>query len=687
LYGVEDFPMMKQRLMIAILTAALLSTTLAVAGQPDGPDAAEAVLDAYVAAIGGHEAWSRLENSRSTTENETFGAVRRSVRTEELRTGRFHHSVQGPEGELEHGFDGEVVWRRAPWARGILPETDRQGKSMSTWRQRVLRDWRTSGREFSRLADETIDGKRYLVVATSQPDEAGHSTMIRYLFDPETHLLERTIRGNPDGALQDTTIYSDYRRVGDVLVPFETVTENPQVRSASRMISWEANLELPDSLFSFEATDGSAALPVKPGTVVSKARAASGIGAEQPIKNAPVTAGGELSEELRLQAFDSVWRKINESYWDPTFGGKDWKKIGDTYRQRALAASDSKEFHEILNEMANQLGRTHFRVRGPDQTRTVGSNRPMPGTVGMLLRGIDGQVVVTKVEEDQPAANEGVLPGFIVTGVNGRPITELRDELIVREPVMAQRPDSALQRAAAVALAGDAGGVVTIEFLDQQDRKVTKKLVREEVAMSALNRVELESRWLDDGTVGYIRLSSFMGDAAERMRAALVEMRDAEAIVLDLRGNGGGAGDLAPAIAGMFAREKGSLGSSRFRHSTREFSYEPFDDAFTGELLILVDGGSASTSELLAAGLQESGRATIVGTLTRGAVLPSLLELLPTGGSLQYVISDLRTPSGIELEGRGVVPDVESQISRADLISGADPVLEAAVAKIRAEQL
>ncbi|HEX8253134.1 MAG TPA: S41 family peptidase, partial [Thermoanaerobaculia bacterium] len=182
-----------------------------------------------------------------------------------------------------------------------------------------------------------------------------------------------------------------------------------------------------------------------------------------------------------------------------------------------------------------------------------------------------------------------------------------------------------------------------------------------------------------DGKIGYIRFDSFFGDVIAKTRAALETMRDAHTVILDLRGNGGGAGDIAPSVAAMFASSKGTLGASRFRYSTREFSYEPAPNAFTGKLIVLVDSGSASTSEVLTGALQESGRAMLIGTRTRGAVLPSLPELLPTGGMLQHVVSDFRTPKGVVLEGRGLYPDVEVKTSRADIIAGRDPVLDRAV--------
>ena len=99
----------------------------------------------------------------------------------------------------------------------------------------------------------------------------------------------------------------------------------------------------------------------------------------------------------------------------------------------------------------------------------------------------------------------------------------------------------------------------------------------------------------------------------------------------------------------------------------------------------MVDELSGSTAEVFAGGLQENGRARIVGTRTAGAVLPSLAAPLPTGGALIHVISDFRTPKGVELEGKGVQPDLVVKLSRASILAGRDNVRDGALQLILTE--
>jgi len=105
---------------------------------------------------------------------------------------------------------------------------------------------------------------------------------------------------------------------------------------------------------------------------------------------------------------------------------------------------------------------------------------------------------------------------------------------------------------------------------------------------------------------------------------------------------------------------------------------------FTGKVVVLTDEGTASTSEILAAGLQEARRAVIVGDTTLGAALPSAIERLPGGAVMQYIVADFKTPKGVFIEGRGVQPDKRVIETRAGLQSGRDPVLDAGVVAARA---
>src|SRR4029079_2869049 len=125
-----------------------------------------------------------------------------------------------------------------------------------------------------------------------------------------------------------------------------------------------------------------------------------------------------------------------------------------------------------------------------------------------------------------------------------------------------------------------------------------------------------------------------------------------------------------------------SLGTMKMREGELKFIFFPQPGAYTGTVVILVDGESASTSEIFAGGLQELGRATVIGERSVGAALPSVFQRLPTGALFQYAIADFKTPKGVLIEGRGVIPNVEVKWNRASLLNGRDIQLESAIEQI-----
>jgi carboxyl-terminal processing protease len=157
-----------------------------------------------------------------------------------------------------------------------------------------------------------------------------------------------------------------------------------------------------------------------------------------------------------------------------------------------------------------------------------------------------------------------------------------------------------------------------------------------------------------------------------------------EGLVIDLRGNPGGIGGMAMGMAGwLIDKPDERLGTMYLRDATLNFVVNPRAQVFTGPVAILVDGSSASTSEIFAEGLKDLGRARIFGTKTAAAALPSIVERLPNGNGFQYATANYISAGGKPLEGLGVTPDVEVKLTREALLAGHDPVLDAALQWIR----
>jgi carboxyl-terminal processing protease len=141
---------------------------------------------------------------------------------------------------------------------------------------------------------------------------------------------------------------------------------------------------------------------------------------------------------------------------------------------------------------------------------------------------------------------------------------------------------------------------------------------------------------------------------------------------------------MAMGAAGWFTSKQGlKLGTMTMRGGTLNFVVYPRSNATDAPLAILIDGCSASTSEIYAGGMQDLKRARIFGTLTAGAALPSYVVRLPNGDGFQYIVANYISEGGKPLEGLGVTPDETVKLTQSALLAGKDPVLDSAIAWIK----
>lgn len=389
---------------------------------------------------------------------------------------------------------------------------------------------------------------------------------------------------------------------------------------------------------------------------------------------------------VRLEAFNKVWNTVNEKHYDPTFGGVDWAKVGETYKPKALAARSDIEFHAILRQMLGELKLSHFGIhpKAPD-VQAVRQN----GVLGIDIKMIGGRPVISRVEFNSPADKAGVKPGFVVSKIGGKSVTDLLRPL--EQTIAVQNLTFGMkmlyrERMLEALASGPAETFAELELLDganaPKNFRVERKPFTGERSEPLGNfpgqPVEFESRFLP-GNIGYIRFTMWVIPQMPKIRSAVRRFANAKGVIIDLRGNPGGIGGMASGVAGLFSEKQTSLGSMQSRGGVTNFVVYPQQEPFTGKIAILTDHGTGSTSEVFAAGMQEIGAAVVIGGTTAGAVLPSVMEPLPTGWLFQYAISDYRTPGNILIEGRGVIPDIKVELTRKALLEGSDPQLDAAV--------
>lgn len=399
-----------------------------------------------------------------------------------------------------------------------------------------------------------------------------------------------------------------------------------------------------------------------------------------------------------VAAFDEVWEQIESTYFNPSRladgeGNLDWPAVRASLRPRVEAATTMRDARAAIQAMIDRLGETHFGLLPAESGEIDPRTRPT-GAVGITLRIIDGQATVWRVERDSPAARADVQPGWILLSVNDNDLAPLVAHVQHATTVPTTQSTARAQRRAQDTLAAMPKQRISATFVDAIGHHHDVRLVAttnadEEARLGDLPPMSLRIDAVTlSGNVGYFSLSSFLDPprVMPAFDAFMHQHAGAPGVILDLRGNPGGISGMATGIAGYFVDHEGaSLGTMVTRTDHLPFIINPRLPAYRGKLAILVDGQTESTSEILAAGLQDLGRARIFGQHTPGAALPSTLITLTNGDRFQYAVADFLRADGKRIEGVGVTPDEVVQLMRSALLANLDSPLEAARDWIRSK--
>jgi carboxyl-terminal processing protease len=414
------------------------------------------------------------------------------------------------------------------------------------------------------------------------------------------------------------------------------------------------------------------------------------------IGNGPPPDGQPLDARLREQAFDYVWQRINDHYVDPNLRGVDWQAVRQRYRPLALNSANDEIFWKTLDDMTAELGDAHTRVMSSKNFAWYKKNQVQ--SLGLDLREVDGEMVVAGVHFLSEAALLGVRLGQKLISVDGKPVASWWQEQ------RAKGRKSSTERATLKSI------VALFNRGDpehpQQQVRLSLERADKTVFEVTLQRAPLESRagvraWKLTSGYGYLRLTGFDYGLRNAVLVEMEKIRDTRGMVLDLRGNGGGASLLAQFMAAQWVEGKVAAGRTITRtgkpigmalgllgQQKLELEIEGVEQPYRAPLVILLDSDSASASELLSATLQGLGRAKIVGDISCGCLLGYLgLANVPGGGALAYSEVDFAMVDGKRIEGVGVVPDLMVKPTRQDLFSGHDVQLEAALALLDKLQL
>ncbi len=391
---------------------------------------------------------------------------------------------------------------------------------------------------------------------------------------------------------------------------------------------------------------------------------------------ASVPTSAPMPREDRLRIFDQVWRAVNDNYYDKRFKGIDWRMQRDLYRPQAETARNSAELYRVLRQMIGKLGDAHTRIYSPEDG--FDRHRPSGTTVGVIVRRIDGRPVVTWVDPSSEAARQGVRAGFQVLSVDGlsieKQLTRIREEIGESSTSIAQEMQS-FDRL----FYGPRDTPVDVVFADESGGRRALSLQRRYVEFQ--RRVTV--RKLAQQRIGYIEITGFGPEIERDFEIAMQSMQGTRGLILDLRNNGGGFVTTVAQVASYFFSEETNLGE----FITRQGRATPRQTLrlrapYREPVVVLVSARSASGSEILAGAMQERKRALVIGAnpSTCGCLLGVSRTLrLTDGGKLNVSDTDYRTAFGKRIEGIGIRPDRQVDVTVSDLLAGRDRSMDVAV--------
>lgn len=387
----------------------------------------------------------------------------------------------------------------------------------------------------------------------------------------------------------------------------------------------------------------------------------------------------------RGKIFEQVWNLINDKYYDAAFNGVNWREVHDRYRPRLTDVHTDIEFYDLLKQMTGELHDAHTRFRSPDERARA--NRLQAVNPGLGIAEIDGAPVVISVEPQSDAERAGIEPGMIVSTVNG--------SAFAQELARAQAEVGSSSSGRATTLlsyywlfSGEPETSMRIGLIRADGSRFDTVLTRHVVTQAPT----VSPKSLPSGYT-YLKLPVFDDETVKQFKAALAKIKNAPGLILDLRGNTGGDFRAVLNAADYFFPEKVSFGKVIARSGKKPSLIlrmlgvpadlnvgDAGENAYTGPVVILVNEGSASGAELFAAGMQESGRAAIVGRQTCGCLLASVHHKVKGGGEVDISEFNVLTAKGRRLEGSGVLPDVAVALTLEDVRERHDATLRQAVA-------
>lgn len=354
---------------------------------------------------------------------------------------------------------------------------------------------------------------------------------------------------------------------------------------------------------------------------------------------------------------DESWQIVNREYVDPKFNNQDWQTIRQDLLKREYTTPE--QAYAAIREALKRLEDPYTRFLDPKQFKalTEQTSGEMSG-VGMSLELDPKTKAIQVVEpyENSPARQAGVEAGDRILAIDGKSTEGMSVEN------------------AAQLIRGEMGTSVTLKLSRASRGTFELKITRAKIEVPAVSHSLQQEGNLN---IGYIRLEEFSAHAAEQMQRSIADLnrQKVDAFVLDLRGNPGGLLQSSIEIARMWM-DYGPIVKTVDRNGKSEALRANRTALTTLPLAVLVDGNSASSSEILTGALQDNKRAKVIGTKTFGKALVQAVHSLTDGSGLAVTVAHYYTPKGTDISKKGITPDISIELTAQDQVRlAADPKL------------